>query len=92
MPVPTREQRSQTIAHLPSSSLMTADPEEAKFSNWLKAFERLVQARWRGITLDDLVERPWRDWCFLDGDTPEQALQEVIQEQGGELDRDFGRK
>jgi hypothetical protein len=77
----TVEQWMATYAGMPTNHFRRPSPEAKAFYEWLVAFNKLVGQRWRGLTLLDLAERPYHDWFNLDGDTPEQALAEVIRSQ-----------
>ena len=78
-------------ADMPTNWLRQPAPEAKAFFDWLTTFNRLVGQRWPGATLLDLAERPYEDWFHQDNWTPEQAVCEVVRDQGPELDQQFPR-
>lgn len=78
-----------TYAGMPTNYLRRPTAEAQAFSDWLGNFNRLVDRRWPGATLLDLAARPYEDWHFEYQWTPEQAVAEVVRDQGAELDEQF---
>jgi hypothetical protein len=76
-------------AGMPTNWLRHPTKEAKAFHDWLTTFNRLVGRRWPGATLLDLADRPYEDWLAHYNWTPEQAVAEVVRDQGGELDEQF---